>query len=153
MPGHGAIAFRYALLKTMARKLGDNVAVHRYCVLIAPEKMTLGSNISIHPFCYIDATGGIEISSDVSIAHSTSILSTSHQYSDPNVKIKDQPVSEGAVQIMSNVWIGCGVRILSGCRIGRGVIIAAGGVARGVLTDNNVYGGVPVKVLKRRVEH
>ena len=44
--------------------------------------------LSYNNNCYIDASGGIVINNDVSIAHSSTILSTSHKWQDKSIPIK-----------------------------------------------------------------
>lgn len=53
----------------------------------ATEKLELGDNISIHPMCYFECSGGLMIGNNVSIAHSSSILTSTHTYSDFNLPI------------------------------------------------------------------
>jgi len=78
--GKKGIAWRYVLLKSLARQCGKNVVVKEMVVLENVSELKFGDNISIHPFCYIDAIGGVEISDNVSIAHASSILSFDHAW-------------------------------------------------------------------------
>lgn len=52
------------------------------------------------------------------------------------------------VVIEDDVFIGVGVMVLKGSRIGRGSVIAAGSVVSGVIPPMVVCGGVPAKVLR-----
>lgn len=45
---------------------------------------------------------------------------------------------------LNTVWVGGGARIIGPCKIGDGVTLAAGSVARGVLEPYCVYGGEQV---------
>ena len=65
--GLKGIAIRYALLKSIAKKCGDNVSIHPDCYIFSAENLEIGDNVSIHPMCYLDATGGLKICNDVSI--------------------------------------------------------------------------------------
>ncbi|MGJ9402129.1 acyltransferase [Arthrobacter sp. KK5.5] len=100
--------------------------------------------------CYIDATGGLEIGNDVSIAHSTSILTTNHNWSSVGIPIRDQAVSLAPVSVGNDVWIGAGVRILAGVSIGTGAIIAAGAVVTKDVAPGTIVAGVPASVVKAR---
>lgn len=148
--GNLGIALRYILIKSLAKKCGDNVSIHTNVIILSPENLELGANISIHPFCYIDATGTITIGNDVSIAHASTIMSTDHNYSDMNTPIKDQGIENKTTIIHDNVWIASGVRILAGTVINSGTIVAAGAVAKNELKSNSVYGGIPAKFIKAR---
>ena len=145
-----AIFIRYVCLKNLCKKCGDNVAVFSGVYILNPENLQIGNNVSIHPMCYIDATGGIIISDDVSIAHSTTIMSTEHNYSNLEVNIKDQGVRCCPTIIEKNVWIGAGCRILAGTAIREGSIIAAGAVVKNEVKPFTIVGGVPAKIIKER---
>lgn len=145
-----AIGFRYILLKTLLKSCGNNISVHKNVVLLGLDNLEIGDNVSIHPFCYIDGTGGLVIGKDVSIAHSSTILSTEHLYSDINIPIKDQGIKNIPTVLKDNIWIACGVRILAGSHISNGTIIAAGAVVKGYIKPNAIYGGIPAKFLKDR---
>ena len=148
-PGHIGILLRYIFLKRLARSCGDNVMIGRRCTLHHWEGLTLGDNVTIHVNCYIDAIGGVRIGSNVSIAHATSILSFEHSWSDPSVPIKYNELVLGAVEIGDDVWVGCGVRLLSGARIGTRTVIAAGAVVRKGDYSGGIFGGVPATCLKQ----
>lgn len=148
--GNSGLIARYILVKSLAKKCGDNVSIHPNVMIFAPENLEIGDNVSIHPFCYIDATGGITIGNDVSVAHSSTIMSTEHKYDSKDLPIKDQGVSFLPTVIHDNVWIASGVRVLAGSVISTGTIVAAGAVTKSLLKSNAIYGGVPAKHLKDR---
>ncbi len=52
--------------------------------------------------------------------------------------------------IESNVYIGAGVIILHGVRIGKNAIVGAGAVVTKDVKANTIVGGVPAKVIGRR---
>lgn len=149
--GKIGIAIRYVLLKAIAIKCGDNVSVHAGVYIFSPEKLSIGNNVSIHPMCYIDASGEIVINNDVSIAHSSTILSSEHNYGESERPIKEQGIKFKRTIIKSNVWIACGVRILAGTQVNEGTIVAAGAVVKNTLQSNFIYGGIPAKSIKGRV--
>lgn len=110
--------------------------------------MTLKSNISIHPFCYMDAEGKISIGNNVSIAHHISILSSNHTWDDLSLPIQYNPMKKGKVIIEDDVWVGCGVRILSEVMVKSRSIIAAGSIVNKDVQSNTIVGGNSAKVLK-----
>ena len=54
------------------------------------------------------------------------------------------------IQIEDNVWIGAGVRILDGVRIGRNTIVGAGSVVSRSLPPNVTAVGAPARPTKLR---
>jgi acetyltransferase-like isoleucine patch superfamily enzyme len=146
--GKKGIAWRYVLIKSLAKHCGMNVAVKEMVILENIQELTLGDNISIHPFCYIDAIGGVEIHNNVSIAHASSILSFDHTWNELSTPIKYNPVEMKRVIIEEDVWIGCGVRVMAGVTIHSRSIVAAGAVVTKDIESNSIVGGVPAKVIK-----
>lgn len=60
------------------------------------------------------------------------------------------PENDIPIFIEDDVWIGCGVTILKGVRIGTGSIIAAGSLLLKDVPSYTVYGGIPGRVIKNR---
>ncbi len=148
--GLKGIAIRYALLKTIAKKCGDNVSIHPDCYIFSPEKLELGDNVSINPMCYIDATGELKIGNDVSIAHAATIMTTSHSFDSYELPIKDQPVIMKKTEVCDNVWIGAKAVILYGNTVGSGSVIGACSIVTHDVKENTVNVGVPAKAIKER---
>jgi acetyltransferase-like isoleucine patch superfamily enzyme len=148
---HLALLIRYICLKNCVKSCGENVAVFSNVYLYNIHNLVIGNNVSIHPMCYINASGGILIGNDVSIAHSSTIMSEEHNYSDIHSNIKDQGCKFMITTIENNVWISSGVRILGGSQIESGCIIAAGAVVKGQIRTNSIVGGVPAKLIKERI--
>jgi acetyltransferase-like isoleucine patch superfamily enzyme len=148
--GNRGLLIRYILFKSIAKKCGDNVSIHPQVYIFCPQKLSIGDNVSIHPMCYIDATGGINIGNDVSIAHGATIMSSTHQYENLDVPIKDQPVDLLNTEINDNVWVGSKVTILAGIKVNSGSVLAAGAVITKNVSKNIIVGGVPAIEIKER---
>lgn len=143
------VLFRYYDLRSKGFDIKENIYIAENVILKNSDKLTLGINFSVHEFSYIDAIGGISIGDNVSIAHNSSLISFEHTWIDKNVPIKYNPVITNSINIGNDVWIGCGVRILSGTVIQDRVIVAAGAVVKGVLESGYLYGGVPARRIKK----
>ncbi|MEW2461733.1 acyltransferase [Microbacterium sp. K41] len=146
--GKVARLVRFVALRSVAGSCGELVDVHRHCDLLGVEGLRLGSRISIHPKCYLDATGGISIGDDVSIAHHTTILSTTHTWSEEGLAIRDQPLVAAPTRIARDVWIGAGARIMAGVTIGERSIVAAGAVVTRDVAAGSIVAGVPARVIR-----
>ena len=141
-------AIRFTLLRTLCQFCGDNVLLKEHCYVYHPDQLKIGNNVSIHPMCYIDALGGISIGDNVSIAHGTSIISFNHTWEDSNTPIKYNPLNCKPITINSDVWIGCGCRILAGVCIGKRSIIGAGAVVVKDVPPYTIVAGNPARVIK-----
>jgi len=62
----------------------------------------------------------------------------------------DPQLARSAVVLEDDVWLGYGSIILSGVRIGRGAIVAAGAVVTADVPTYAIVGGVPAKVIGHR---
>lgn len=148
LPDAAGLALRYCLLKRLARHCGNNVFIGRSVEIKNWHQLSVGTNVSIHKQCYLDAAGGIEIGDDVSIAHHTSLISFEHTWENAAVPIRDNPVKLAKITVQSDVWIGCGCRILAGVGIHAGSVVAAGAVVTKDIPRHCVAAGVPAKPIK-----
>jgi len=62
-------------------------------------------------------------------------------------------IREPAIEIGDNVWIGSGVKVLQGVKIGSGNVVAANSlVTKSFPQPNTLIGGNPAKVLKNNIK-
>ena len=80
---------------------------------------------------HIVAHHSIVIGDDVFTGPYVYITDQNHGYADPDMPIGRQWPSNTAVSIGPGTWLGAGVIVLPGARIGRNVVVAAGSVVRG----------------------
>ncbi|WP_198593310.1 CatB-related O-acetyltransferase [Vibrio sp. 10N.222.54.B6] len=59
--------------------------------------------------------------------------------------------SKGPIIIEDDVWIGTDVKIMSGVRVGKGAVIAAGSIVTNDVLPYSIVGGVPARFIKSRV--
>jgi acetyltransferase-like isoleucine patch superfamily enzyme len=116
---------------------GRNVHVQWSASFWAPKrKIKLGNNVGIGPNCVI--MSDMTIGNDVLVAPLVAFLSRyPHRYDVVGTSMFQSPRADrGEIVIEDDVWIGFGAIIMSGIRIGRGSVIAAGAV---VLEDVPPY--------------
>ena len=63
---------------------------------------------------------------------------------------RKEAISKGDILVDDDVWIGYGVKIMSGVHIGQGAVIAAGTVVTKDVPPYAIVGGVPGKIIKYR---
>ncbi|RJT25974.1 acyltransferase [Buttiauxella izardii] len=142
LPGKPGVVLRYIIFSSLSKCCGDNVYIGRWCNIKNIGSISVGDNVSIHDYNYIDGFGELSIGSDVSIAHGTSILTFDHSYVKSSTPFKYQKVIMKPVEIHSNVWIGCGVRVLGGTTIFSDTVVGANSVVKHNLSSG-LYVGIP----------
>ncbi len=71
-----------------------------------------------------------------------------HIFAEKDTPIKQQSNKTAKVIIEDDVWLGCGVKVMSGVTIGKGSVIAAGAVVTKDVPPYTLYGGIPAKKIK-----
>ena len=118
--------------------------------LIRHARITAGENCSINPMAYLQ--GNITLGKDVRIAPRASIIAENHVHSDVLHPITTQGNCRRGITLEDDVWIGAGVCVVDGVRIGAHSIAAAGAVVTKDVPPYSIVGGNPARVLKNRVE-
>lgn len=112
--------------------------------------ITIGHNVQFGPFCRVMAE--TEFHNNVLMAGNVYFIGKhDHDYSIPGQTIWNgaRGVDKKTV-IEDDVWIGHGVIILSGVRVGKGSVIAAGAVVTKDIPPCEIWGGNPAKKIKNR---
>jgi acetyltransferase-like isoleucine patch superfamily enzyme len=97
--------------------VGDYANISADCSLLSETKISLGSYCFLAGGCYLVAGGN-------------------HPVADISKPIMFQPSeSKGGIEIGDDVWLGAGVIVLDGVRIGRGAVVGAGAVVAASLPE------------------
>ena len=136
-----------------AVELGEGVRIYDYNFIQTGDggSVTIGDRTTIQPRCQFSAyVGNIRIGSHVSIAPNCSFYPYDHGF-EPGIPISRQPLqTKGDIIIGDNSWLGVGVIVLSGVRIGNGAVVAAGSVVIDDVPDDAIAAGSPARVVKYR---
>ena len=135
--------------KYLLKNMDINVSICNSIHIEAPYNLSLGKRVSIHEFSYINADGDIQIGNNVAIGSHAILISSTHNYSNKNLNIKEQPLTLLPLKIGNNVWIGSRSTILGGVTIGNNVVIGAHSLVTKDIPDNVVAYGSPCKVQKK----
>ncbi|MEO1428207.1 MAG: tetratricopeptide repeat protein [Cyanobacteria bacterium J06632_19] len=136
-------------------ELGDRV--HLYgdtCIQTGKEgTVKIGADTHIQPRCQLSAYKvPINIGCNVLIATNCAFYPYDHSMI-PGQLIHLQPLkTSGGITVDDGAWLGCGVIVLSGVRIGKGAVIGAGSVVNQDIPDGAIAVGVPAKVVKMRAD-
>ena len=102
--------------------IGQGTYINRYTMLDAHLEIRIGRNCMIGPYCYI---------TDSNHGRATGAL------------VKEQKMEATPVVIEDDVWLGAGVIVLPGVRLGHGCVIGAGAVVTDDVPAEAVFAGVP----------
>ena len=113
--------------------LDDNADIQHHCIFaVCLSPVEIGKNVMIGSFC--------------------SFFNYDHGM-DPGEPMAAQPVStRGGIFVEDDVWLGVGVTVLDGVRIGHGAVVAAGSVVTKDIPPWAIAAGSPAKVVKMRRE-
>lgn len=142
LEGNNYIGKDVELGTTGTIKIGDNTSLQNRCIIL--EDVEIGIGCIFAPNVYI---------------------SSGRHYFDhkPNLHMKDQDALVASdpklskehskkVIIGDDCWLGINAVIMSGVTIGRGCVIGANSVVTSDVEPFSVVGGIPAKVLKKRLE-
>jgi acetyltransferase-like isoleucine patch superfamily enzyme len=136
-------------------ELGDRMVIYGDALLETLQEgmIRVGPHSRIHRGSHlIAAKEPILIGRDVGIAQNCALYSYNHGIA-PGRPISEQPIeSKGPIIIEDHVWLGVGVIVLDGVRIGTGAVVAAGAVVTRDIPANAIAAGVPAVVIGMRTE-
>jgi maltose O-acetyltransferase len=152
---YGALNFapsiiRIFFFKIIFQKIGPNCLIDYKTYFRFPNKISIGKGVTINRGCEFFGTmlnGGakIVIGDYVTFSPGVKLYSAAQNYMtlDLNDKVGDIFIEDFA-------WIGAGVIVLPGIKIGKGAVVGAGSVVTKSIPCNTVAVGVPAKVIKSR---
>jgi len=141
-------------------KIGDHVSIGPFSEIVIQEQtrfsdklggLVLGDRVSIGYGANIRAAGGlIVLEKNALLAQNVSLIAAGHKI-DFDKLYRDAEWDNGrtGVSIAENAWLGAGVVVLPGCKVGRNSIVGAGAVVTRDVPDNEVWAGVPARLVKR----
>ena len=142
LPFHSVRKFFY---KLSGMKIGKKSYIHMWARFFSPSGITIGDDTIIGDHAFLDGRAPLAIGNHVDIASSVQIYNSEH-----DVHSKEFEPIEEPVEIADYVFIGPRAIILPGVKIGRGAVVAAGAVVAKNVSDFEIVGGVPAKVIGKR---
>lgn len=138
------------MLKKRGWVLSDNVMISIHGVRkIGGGRIYCADNVNINAECMLIASSDITIGKNSTLAYRTLLTTNANPNAPYNELCKIYPPIHKEIRIGDNVWVGAGVIVLPGCRIGNNSVIAAGSVVCSDIPDNCMAAGVPAKVKKQ----
>lgn len=133
--------------------LGDHVRVFDGALLETGPggSIRVGANSRIHRGCQLVAyAGAIDIGQDVGLSQNCALYPYNHGLA-PGQTVDSQPLrTRGPIVIEDHAWLGVGVIVLDGVRIGAGAVIGAGSVVTRDVPPDAIAAGAPARVIGTR---
>lgn len=145
----------YGYYNSMEGKRFMRTRISSNVKFINKKKINIKDNVWVGHYSLLDGTGGISIGEGVNIASHTCIYSHSSQNSIRLLgkKFIEIPAEKRigyiieSVEIGEYTFVGTSCVILPGTKIGKGSIVGAGSVVKGVYSDYSVIAGNPAKII------
>lgn len=116
---------------------------------ITPQ-LIIGNRVHFGKMNRIGCDNKIVIEDDVLFAPHVHIADRNHGFEDVNLPInKQETTTKGPVVIGAETWLGFGSQVMSGVKIGKHCVIAAGTIVVKDVPDYCVVGGNPARILKK----
>jgi acetyltransferase-like isoleucine patch superfamily enzyme len=138
--------------------IGDGVHIFKQSRIMTIERwgnisykpqIIIGNRVSIEQRLHMICAKLIEIGDDTVISADVMITDNNHSYSVINKNVMSQPLEVKETVIGKCCFIGMGVKIMAGTKLGDNCIIGSNSVVIGEYPSYVVLGGTPAKIIKR----
>ncbi len=150
LPGLTGMGFRWLFYRMLFKKIDAFCLIYPGVYFTHSYGITIGRSFSINCGALIDGRGGVRIGDSVMIGPNVVIVSSDHDIRHLDAPMTTQNHILNPVTIGNDVWIGANAVINSGVIIGNGAVIAAGAVVTQNVSDYQIVGGVPARVIGDR---
>ena len=106
-------------------------------------KIVFGDGVSFQQRCHIIAASELFIGANTIASFDVMITDNDHEYEKIGVPVGNQPLTVKKTSIGENCFIGAGVKIQAGTKLGKQCIVGANSVVRGDFPDYCVVVGAP----------
>lgn len=131
--------------------IGPRTHIDRGAIIRAMGgRIHIGEDCSVNAYSFLSGAGGLNICNSVMIGSHVSIYASNHIFTDILMPMNKQGLVLKGIEIEQDVWVGTGVRILDGVRIGTGSVLAGGAVITKSTEPYSINGGVPARQIGSR---
>ncbi|EPN6882165.1 MULTISPECIES: acyltransferase [unclassified Providencia] len=122
----------------------SRIEVYKYGILNIKDNVSIGQ--SFHVIC----SNRVTISTGTLISANVFITDTDHTYNNIDLPVHEQPTTCKETYIGENCFIGYGVVIQAGTKLGKNCIIGANSTVKGIFPDGSIIVGSPGRIIKTR---
>jgi acetyltransferase-like isoleucine patch superfamily enzyme len=136
-------------LRSGTIRAADHVQIRDFSVVKSSGELTIGSRSLVSFSSAIHCESRVELDDCVAMADRVTVTDSDHRLGAGDDYFYDRPTLVDPVFIGHNTWVGAGVVITRGSRIGANSAIAANAVVRaGEYPGGSLIGGVPARKIK-----
>lgn len=140
---------RQIIWKSLFKRFGTKSFIRSKVQIVGYNNISVGNNCLIGPSSIINATNKITIGDYFLSGPGLIIYTAEHGLENNDTPYCLQKSTSSKVVIGDNVYVGARVTILGGVTIGDNVIIAAGSVVTKDIPSNEIWGGIPARIIKK----
>jgi acetyltransferase-like isoleucine patch superfamily enzyme len=133
-----------------ARRVGEGCFFLDMIVWLNGDRIELGDGVGFNFGCYVNGYGGLVVGDRAIFGPYTMIHTANHEMA-PDRAIVEQGWEGRPTEVGADCWVGMGVCILPGVRIGEGVVVGAGSVVTTDLEPWSVAVGNPARAIRSRL--
>jgi acetyltransferase-like isoleucine patch superfamily enzyme len=132
-------------------RIGNGVFVGRNTILSCKNgDITLEDGVNIGFNCEVFSASSVRVGPRALLAAYTYLVGGDHDFNQVGVTVLEQGRSSRGIDVGEGAWLGAGVKVLDGCRVGAHAIVGTGAVVNRSVPDYAVAAGVPARVLRDR---
>lgn len=153
-PGTIGVYIRKFFYKLYLNKCGKNLSTGIGIRIQCPNYVSFGNNCGLNDYCWIAANsnqgGKIKFGNNVLIGPKCVFHSGNHVFKNKTKLIIEQGFIFNEIIVEDDVWIAANCTILSGVKIGKGAVVAAGSLVNRNVEPYSIVAGIPAKIISKR---
>lgn len=132
-----------------AKSVGEGCFYLDQIIWLNGDQIELGDGVGFNAGCYVNGYGGLVIG-DRALIGPLSMIHTANHKMDRDRPLLEQGWEKRPVEIGPDCWVGMGVTILPGAKLGEGCVIGAGSVVTKAVDPYAIAVGNPAKAVGER---
>jgi putative colanic acid biosynthesis acetyltransferase WcaF len=141
-------ALKVLILRIFGAKIGQGVRIKNGVRVKFPWRLTVGDFAWIGEDVWIDNLAPVFVEKHVCLSQGVYLCTGNHDWNHPDFQLIPSPI-----HIQESSWIAAKSIIGPGVTVGRGAVLALGGVTGRSLESMVIYAGNPAVAIKKRVLH
>ena len=149
--------FRIWFQQKKIKSIGKGSEIRPYATLLGTDNIIIGKRVIIPQGTLLSSLphhpdSAIIIEDDVLLGPNVAVYSSTHNFENPDIPIKEQGYRLSAVTLKEGCWLGINSVIMPGITIGKHAIIGANSLVTKDVPDYAIAAGSPAKVIRYRNE-